>query len=493
MNIQIQIQPLVEVEADALILFSFDPKASREPAFDALANGWAGEVYSTGEFSGKLMETVVLPRPAGLKAARLILAGCGDPAKFGPVEIRRVAAAVARSARKTSKNIALALLSQLSPELTAAAVEGLLTGDYEPDQYKTGERKESRRLASLTLVAATQEQADAVRVTTNRARIVAEAQNAARDLANEPPNVLNPAALADRAASLALQFGLEVEVLDESRMRDLGMGALLGVAAGSSSPPRLMVLRYNPPAGAPPDVHLALVGKGVTFDSGGISIKPSDNMDKMKYDMAGGAAVLGAMRAIAQLQPALRVTALVPAVENMPGGRAQRPGDIVTSMNGKTVEVLNTDAEGRLILIDAFAYARRLGCTHIIDIATLTGAIAVALGGVNTGVFTNNDEFQRRVLDAARVEGEKMWPMPLDDDYRDMLKSAFADIPNISGGRYGGASTAAAFLRDFVEDAPWVHLDVAGTAWLEDEKPYSAKGPTGVGVRTFVRLVTAWR
>jgi len=289
---------------------------------------------------------------------------------------------------------------------------------------------------------------------------------------------------------MSSEFGLECEVLDQDRMRQLGMGALLGVAQGSAEPPALIIVRYAP-ASASKD-HLGLVGKGVTFDTGGVSIKPADGMEKMKYDMAGGAAMLGAMRAIAQLKPAVRVTALIPAVENMVGSRAQRPGDIVTSLAGKTIEVLNTDAEGRLILVDALTYAQRLGCTHLVDAATLTGAIVVALGTVNIGVFTNNDAMLGKVMAAGKAEAEKMWQMPLDDEYKELLKNSFADLGNI-GGRAGGSISAAWFLREFVGDTPWVHLDIAGTAWNDDAKPSMAKGPTGVGVRSFVRLASDWK
>jgi leucyl aminopeptidase len=284
---------------------------------------------------------------------------------------------------------------------------------------------------------------------------------------------------------------LQCEVLDQATLQQLGMGALMGVAQGSAEPPVMIVLRYRSfeeSEGAP---HLGLLGKGVTFDSGGISIKPSENMDKMKYDMCGGAAVIGAMQAIARLRPKISVTAFIPAVENMPGSRAQRPGDIVTTLSGKTVEVLNTDAEGRLILADTLVYARQQGCTHLVDAATLTGAIVVALGHLNTGVFGNDEAMIGRVLAAARAEGEKFWHMPLDDEYREELKSPFADIPNI-GTRWGGAITAAMFLKEFADPAPWVHLDIAGTAWLEEKKPYMPKGPTGVGVRTLVQLATGW-
>jgi leucyl aminopeptidase len=319
---------------------------------------------------------------------------------------------------------------------------------------------------------------------------VGEAQNFARDLINEPGNRLSPAVLADRARQMAAEAGLDCEVLDRDRMRQLGMGALLGVAQGSVEPPCLIVVRYRPAAYSG-DAHLALIGKGVTFDTGGISIKPSERMEEMKADMAGGAAVLAAMRALAALKPALPVTAFVPAVENMPGGRAQRPGDIVKSLSGKTIEVLNTDAEGRLILADAITYAKQLGVTHMVDVATLTSAIAVALGSVNVGAFSSCEALLNRVLEAARAAGEKLWPMPLDDEYREQLKSAFADIQNI-GTRYGGACTAAIFLKEFAGDTPWVHLDIAGTDWLGEAKPHQAKGPSGVAVRTLIRTVMEW-
>jgi leucyl aminopeptidase len=263
------------------------------------------------------------------------------------------------------------------------------------------------------------------------------------------------------------------------------------VAEGSAQPPALIVLRYKPAQESGSEDHLALIGKGVTFDTGGISIKPAESMDKMKYDMSGGAAVIGAMQAIAQMKPAIPVTALIPAVENMPGSRAVRPGDIVTSLDGKTVEVLNTDAEGRLILIDAITYAQRLGCTHLVDAATLTGAIVVALGHLRIGAFTNNDEFLAKVMAAAKAEDERMWQLPTDEEYKEGLKSAFADLQNI-GSRAGGSITAAMFLKEFTGEKPWVHLDIAGTAWLDEAKPYMAKGPSGVCVRTFVRLAMSW-
>jgi leucyl aminopeptidase len=297
---------------------------------------------------------------------------------------------------------------------------------------------------------------------------------------------MTPTALAQKAEEVAKDYGLELDVLDEAQMKELGMGSLLGVAQGSAEPAKMIVLRYTPKTDS--DETIAIVGKGVTFDTGGISIKPSDGMEKMKYDMAGGATTISAMRAIAQIKPAVNVIGIVPAVENMPGGRAQRPGDVVRAMTGKTIEVINTDAEGRLILADAVAYARQLGATKIIDLATLTGAVSIALGDVYVAILGNNQEWIDEVIAAGRQVGEKLWQLPLDKEYREQIKSEIADIKNV-GGRKAGTITGAYFIREFVEDTPWAHLDIAGTAWNDSNKPYLAVGPTGVCVRTLVNLV----
>jgi leucyl aminopeptidase len=481
--------PLDQIESDALVVLSFE-KENGQPV-PGMAGGWIKDLYDSGEFKGKLLDTALLYKPAGLKAGRLLVVGGGKAASFGTAELRRAAGAALRLLKsKGVRGIAMALEAGFAAgEHVSAAVEGAFLGDYEPDRYKTEDKEEKKVVDSFSVVVpeAVPSQQEALL----RGRVVAESQNFTRDLVSEPANRLTPAVLAERARQMAAEQGLECEILDRERMKQLGMGALLGVAMGSSEPPALIVVRYRPERPAPEGVHLGLIGKGITFDTGGISIKPSENMEKMKYDMAGGAAALGAMRALAQLKPSIAVTALVPAVENMPGGRAQRPGDIVTTLSGKTVEVLNTDAEGRLILADAMTYAKRLGCTHLVDAATLTGAIVVALGYVNVGVFSNDDPLLAKVLAAAKAEGEKMWHMPLDEDYKEVLKSVFADIPNI-GNRWGGAITAAMFLKEFVETTPWVHLDIAGTAWLEEEKPFLAKGPTGVPLRTLVRLALDW-
>jgi leucyl aminopeptidase len=297
---------------------------------------------------------------------------------------------------------------------------------------------------------------------------------------------MTPTILAQRAQEMCKETGLKCEVYGADKIKELKMGAFWGVAQGSDEPPALIVMRYEP-AGAPEKPVLGLVGKGITFDTGGISIKPADGMEKMKYDMAGGATMIGVMRAIALLKPKVKVIGIVCATENMPSGKAQKPGDIQTAMSGKTIEIINTDAEGRLVLADGLCYARQLGCTHLIDAATLTGAVVVALGYANVGVFSNDDPFYQSFALSLPKSGENMWRLPVNDEYLDMTRSQIADLMN-TGGRWGGASTAAAFLREFAETTPWIHLDIAGTAWMEENKPWIAKGPSGIAVRSLIEF-----
>src|SRR5579862_8016979 len=485
MDVKLETNGVPQADSDALMMVGFEGAPPAAPVADQVK-----ELYDSGEFSGKALEVAILHRPAGLKAKRLVLAGGGKREKFDAAELRKLTGATVRSLKsKSIHSVTLALEQPMqSADFIAAAVEGAVLADLENDRYKTDPKKNDKRIDSFSVLV---DQKAGAQSAVDRGRILAEAQNFTRELANLPANVLTPMVLAARAKEMAAEYGLDCEILDQDRMRQLGMGALLGVAQGSAEPPALIVIRYQPAKAPTSQDHLGLVGKGVTFDTGGISIKPSDGMEKMRYDMAGGAAVLGAMRAIAQIKPPIPVTALVPTVENMPGSKAQRPGDIVTSLSGKTVEILNTDAEGRLILIDALTYAKRLGCTHLVDAATLTGAIVVALGSVNVGAFTNNQAFLDKLLGAAKAEGEKTWQLPMDEEYKELLKSTFADLHNI-GGRAGGSITAAWFIRDFVDETPWIHLDIAGTAWLDDAKPYMAKGATGVGLRTFVKLAETW-
>lgn len=479
MNLEISNQPLDRVQADAVTLVLCEEDSPPEELGSVA--GWLGELKTSGEFTGKTCELAIAPFPPGFAAKRLVLVGGGKRAQFDGAVLRRAVGTAVRALKAKGVKKLAWLAAGNDP---AAIVEGAALANYEPDVHKS--ERETKSLETLLLLAE-----ESAREAANRGFVLAESQNFTRELVNEPGNLLTPGVLAERARAMAKEAGLECETLDRDRMLELGMGSLLGVAQGSEEPPYLIVVRYKPEGAPKSSDHLGLVGKGVTFDTGGVSIKPADGMEKMKYDMAGGAAVLGAMRAIAKLKPSIPVTAFVPAVENHVGGKAQRPGDIIKSLAGKTIEVLNTDAEGRLILIDAITYAQRIGCTHLVDAATLTGAIVVALGHVNIGAFTNNDALMWRVSAAAKAEGEKLWQMPLDDEYKELLKSAFADLANI-GGRWGGSISAAWFLREFAGDTPWVHLDIAGTAWLDEAKSHLAKGPSGVAVRTFVRLAMDW-
>ncbi len=484
MDIRLDATPIEQYPADVVVTLAFENQQGAHP-LNAATGGWFDDLRESKEFTGKPFEIAILHRPSGLKAKRLAAVGAGPAEKFNTTELRKVVGAAVRALKAKSLSSITLALENATPEQITAAVEGAVLASYEPDRLKSDAKKREKRLASFCILGPA-----SLQPALDQGRILAEAQNFTRELVNEPANLLTPLKLASEARQMAAAFGLDCEILDRERMTQLGMGSLLGVSQGSAEPPAFIILRYVPAAAKSAD-HLALIGKGVTFDTGGVSIKPSDGMEKMKYDMAGGAAVIGAMQAIAQFKPNVAVTALIPAVENMVSSRAQRPGDIVTSLSGKTIEVLNTDAEGRLILVDAITYALRLGCTHMVDAATLTGAIGVALGHIHVGAFTNDEAFLGKVMSAAKSQGERMWHMPLDDDYKDYLKCAFADLPNI-GGRYGGAVTAAMFLKEFTEDKPWVHLDIAGTAWLDEAKPFLSKGPSGVAVRTFVNLATNW-
>jgi leucyl aminopeptidase len=374
--------------------------------------------------------------------------------------------------------------AHVSPgDAAQALAEGAFLANFEAASYKTVDPPRVW-LDSVTLRVGGD--ANAVDRGAERGRVLGEYTNLARELANEPANTLTPRVFAERAAGMAREAGLAVDVLDEKRIAELKMGLLLGVAQGSAEPPRLVVLRHEPKSAAVQPV-LGLIGKGITFDTGGISIKPAENMDKMKDDMSGGAAVLAAMCAISRLRAPVRCIGMIPMTENMPGGKAMKPGDVLTSAEGKTVEVLNTDAEGRLILGDAVWYARRLGATHLVDVATLTGACVVALGRSTSGLFGTPELWVEHVRRASERAGDRSWPMPVFDDYKELFKSEIADFAN-TGGRAGGAITAALFIKEFTGDLPWAHLDIAGTAWVEDPKPYLPKGPTGVGVRTLAEI-----
>ncbi|MBI1763653.1 MAG: leucyl aminopeptidase [Acidobacteria bacterium] len=488
MEIKASSQHYSEIECDALAVAVYEGEKANEGWLGELNQRTGGTIASlleTGEFTGKAGESAYLPSPGDVKAKRLLLLGAGKEAEFDAHTTRKLAGTATRALRKKkARNIAFALRGAVVGEHAQAAAEGALWSLFEPNKYHTNKKEDDDTpVDSLTLANG---DGAALAAGIERGRIIAEAANFGRDIINEPSNIITPTALAGKAEEVAKEFGLELDVLDETRMRELGMGSLLGVAQGSVEPPKLIVLSYKPAAAS--DETIAIVGKGVTFDTGGISIKPADGMEKMKYDMAGGATTLAAMRAIAQLKPNVNVLGIVPAVENMPGGKAQRPGDVVKAMTGKTIEVINTDAEGRLILADAVAYARKLGATKIVDLATLTGAVSIALGDVYVAILGNNQEWVDAIIAAGKATGEKYWQLPLDKEYREQIKSEIADIKNI-GGRKAGTITGAYFIREFVEDTPWAHLDIAGTAWNENGKPHLGVGPTAVGVRTLVKLV----
>jgi leucyl aminopeptidase len=451
----------------------------------------ASELLSSGEASGKIFETVMIHRPQGIKARRLLLIGGGKAKNFSAYELRKLAGTAVRFLKPKQ----IRSLSFVSPDLPSgsidavkALVEGAFVGDFDPDTYKS-DRKD-QHVEEFAIVAPASADRQALERAVTEASVIGESQNFTRELVNEPGNRMTPSTLAERARKMAQEVNsphFSVEVMGADEIKKLKMGAFWSVAQGSDEPPALIVMRYSPP-GAPEEPVLGLVGKGITFDSGGISIKPSDGMEKMKYDMAGGAAMLGAMRAVAMLQPRVRVIGIVCATENMPSGKAQKPGDVQIAMSGKSIEIINTDAEGRLVLADGLAYARQLGCTHLVDAATLTGACVVALGMVNAGVFANDDNMYARFSSALQRAGEKMWRMPLDEEYRELIRSGIADIKN-TGGRYGGAISAAMFLKEFVDQTPWIHLDIAGVAWVEENKSWIAQGPSGIAVRSLVEFV----
>ena len=471
---------------------------------DALTDA-ATRFLTTGEFKASSCETLLLHAPAGLRAERLLVVGLGRTKTLTPAAARKAAGAAVRTAMPRGiRDLALvfpedgALSDEqieelpLSPTMRAI-VEGAELANVDYDIYKT-DRKD-RTLASFTILSKAVDKSarTAMQDGLREGRVVAAAQNFARALVNEPGNVLTPTELGRRAAAMCAEAGLQCEVYSTSKLVELKMGAFLAVAQGSEEPPALVVMTYEPKEraaeGAP---VIGLVGKGITFDTGGISIKPADGMEKMKYDMAGAAAMIGAMQALAELRPRCKVIGIVCSTENMPDGKAYRPGDVVTAMSGTTIEVINTDAEGRLVLADGLHYAKTLGCTHLIDAATLTGACVVALGILNAGLFSNDDATAGRFQDAMRRAGEQFWRLPCTEDYREQIKSKIADIMNTGGTRWGGAISAAMFLKEFAGETPWVHLDIAGCAWEDDAKPSIAKGPTGIAVRSIIEWVRSF-
>ncbi|HZU42504.1 MAG TPA: leucyl aminopeptidase [Terriglobales bacterium] len=510
MNTKLMFSNPAEVETDCLVAIAVDRGDAKKPQpailGDKAVQNAASELIASGEVTGKIFETVMLHRPQGLKAKRLLIVGGGRAKNFSAYELRKVAGTGVRflkpkSIRKFAFTVPEQWAGQANPvahstsvyerggtaEAVLAIVEGSYVGNFDPDIYKSDRKDQS--IDEITLVVAGQ-QNPALQREMEEGRIIGESQNFTRELVNEPSNRMTPTKMAEQARAMVQSLpsnNVKIDVYGADKIKELKMGAFWSVAQGSDEPPALIVLRYEP-EGAPEKPVIGLVGKGITFDSGGISIKPSDGMEKMKYDMAGGAAMLGAMRAIALLKPKVKVIAVVCATENMPSGHAQKPGDVQIAMSGKSIEIINTDAEGRLVLADGLHYAKQLGATHLIDAATLTGAVVVALGMVNAGVWANDEKMWQRFSQALDRAGEKMWRLPLDEEYKEQIRSSIADIMN-TGGRWGGAINAAMFLREFSEDTPWLHLDIAGTAWMDDNKAWIAKGPSGIAVRSLVEFV----
>ena len=501
MRTQLTFAPLAGIETEVLAVLAADTQTSKAPdakahpvllTADAAVLAAAASVLASGEYKAGANETVLLHAPAGLAAKRLLILGLGKEAKTTANAVRSAAGTAVRFIKpRAIRELAFAL-PKLAQESAArsvrAAVEGAFVGDFDPDTYRSDRTDQS--VEQFTLAAPADTDQSALEAAFAEGVIIGESQNFTRSLVNEPGNKLTPTILGQRAALMAAEVGLDWEVHSTEKLHELKMGAFWSVSQGSAEPPALIVLRYEPESVSDGPI-LGLVGKGITFDSGGISIKPSDNMEKMKYDMAGGAAMLGAMRAIALLKPRVRVIAVVCAAENMPSGTAQKPGDVQIAMSGKAIEIINTDAEGRLVLADGLTYAKQLGATHLIDAATLTGACVVALGMINAGAFSNDDATYAKFDGALATSGEKFWRLPLGDEYAEMIKSDIGDIKN-TGGRWGGASTAAEFLKVFAEDTPWIHLDIAGVAWVEDSRPYIAKGPSGIAVRSILEWVRSY-
>lgn len=493
MEVKVVAGDITRIEAGAAIVNLFEGverPAGATGAVDQALDGAITRLIAEGEIKGKLNEITLIHTMGKIEPARVIVVGLGKQEKFTMDSIRSVAAESCKFLRKLGvKRVATIVhgagVGGMAPERAAQALtEGSILGLYTFRKHITKE-PEHGQIDELLIVERDGKKVPVLEQGVRLGRILAEATNFARDLINEPANYMTPTDMAEVARKVAEDSGLEFTVFDRDEMKKLGMGALLGVAQGSKQPPKFIILSYRGDDAS--KSTLGLVGKGLTFDSGGISIKPSEGMEEMKGDMAGGATVIAALKAIAELKLKINVTGLIPATENLPGGAALKPGDILKAMNGKTIEVVNTDAEGRLILADALSYARKQGLSPLIDIATLTGACRVALGDICTGAFGNNQEVIDKVIKAGEEAGERVWQLPMFEEYKEKNKSDVADIKN-SGGRYGGAITAAQFLSEFSQDTPWTHLDIAGTSFASKEKAYVVKGASGVMVRTLVNF-----
>ena len=491
MEIKVITGDIAQIEADAIVVSLFEgveQPGGATAAVDKALDGVISSLISRREIKGKFGEVSIVHTFGKLPGRMVAVAGLGKSQDLNADRIRGVAGEFCRALRKLNcRKIATILhgagAGGIEPVASAEAIaEGALLGLYSFTKYKKPEYEDVKE---MLIVVKEEERAPSLERAVEKARVVAEAASLARTMVDEPANYMTPTRMAEAAREIAGKYDLGLKVLEVEDMEAMGMGALLGVARGSNEPPKLMTLSYRGDGRS--QEALGFLGKGITFDSGGISIKPSEGMGEMKGDMAGGAAVVTALGAIAQLKPQVNVTAIIPATENLPSGTALKPGDILKAMNGKTIEVISTDAEGRLILADALCYAQKLGLSPLIDLATLTGACRIALGTLYGGLFSNNRDLAEKVLKAGERAGERMWQMPMPAEYKELIKSEIADIKN-SGNRLGGAITAALFLAEFAGDTPWVHVDIAGPASSTKESGYLVKGATGFGVRTLVEF-----
>jgi leucyl aminopeptidase len=494
LEIKVIVGDIAQVEADAVVVNLFEgveQPGGATAAVDKALDGAISSLISRGEIKGKFGEISIVHTFGKLPAGIAAIAGLGKRQDFTVDKIRGVAGEFCRALRKLNCHKIATILHGagiVGIELEASAraiAEGALLGLYSFTKYKKPEYED---ITEMLVVIKEKEKVPILKPAIGKAKLVAEATNLARDMVNEPANYMTPSQMAEIAKEIAGKYNLEFKVFDREDMEAMGMGALLGVAKGSNQPPKLITLSYKGDERS--EKALGFLGKGITFDSGGISLKPSEGMDEMKGDKAGAAAVMTALGAIAQLKPKVNITAIIPVTENLPSGTALKPGDVLQAMNGKTIEVISTDAEGRLILADALSYAQKLGLSPLIDLATLTGACRVALGTFYSGLFGNDQDLVNKVLKAAEKTGERMWQMPMPEEYKEQNKSEIANVKN-TGNRYGGAITAALFLAEFVDNTPWVHLDIAGPALSNKESGYIVKGATGVGVRTLVELAVS--
>lgn len=501
MELNVEVGTLSQWRGDGIVVpvFQNEPLSGVAAEIDQLLKGEIQRALDQKEFSARYTIHYGFHTLGGLPAARVAVVGLGKREKFKLDRVRRAAADGVKDLRKLgAKNVALAVLAENLPlaDAAQAVTEGIVMGLFRFQKYHTSaadplwEDDFRNEIETVTILVPDAAQLETVRAAVERGKILGQANNFARALANEPGNQMTPLLLAEQARAMSLANGLEFHVIERDEAQSLGMGAFLGVAQGSANPPAMIIMRYW---GDPEhkEKGIGLIGKGITFDSGGISIKPAEGMEHMKGDMSGGAATIAAMQALAQLKPRINVTGIVAAAENMPGGGAFKPGDILRALNGMTIEVNNTDAEGRLVLADAVAYAsRELKLNPILDAATLTGAVVVALGIYRTGVFSNDDQLADTLYEIGEKTGEKNWQMPMDDEYLLALRSDWADLKN-SGGRQGGAITGAWFIRSFVEPGTqWAHLDIAGAANIGDgkERGYINKWGNGTPTRTFVEF-----